>query len=110
MSKVKFEDLQKIFLFRRSGRQVQKLRASPNWDVTVPQLQLRVIRLKMSVSNCEISEMALTILPKLGMELEGDELGTVTEPDFPKKFWIIQKSRKRVFADFAISDGFFLEI
>ena len=38
--------------------------------------------------------------------LEGYELGTVTEPDFPKNFWIIQKSRKRVFADFAISDGF----
>ena len=50
---------------------------------------------------------ALRILPKLGMKLEGDELGTVTEPDFPGKFWIIQKSRKRVFADFAISDGFF---
>ena len=49
---------------------------------------------------------ALRILPKLGMELEGDELGTVTEPDFPKKFWIIQKSGKRFFADFAILDGF----
>ena len=29
---------------------------------------------------------ALRILPKLGMELEGDELGTVTEPVFPEKF------------------------
>ena len=26
---------------------------------------------------------ALRILPKLGMKLEGDELGTVAEPDFP---------------------------
>ena len=26
---------------------------------------------------------ALRILPKLGMKLEGDELGTVTEPVFP---------------------------
>ena len=59
------------------------------------------------VRDTEISVTALRILPKLGMKLEGDELGTVTEPDFPGKFWIIQKSRKRVFADFAISDGFF---
>ena len=55
----------------------------------------------------EISVTALRIFLKLGQKLEGDELGTVAEPDFPKKFWIIQKSRKRVFADFAISDGFF---
>ena len=44
---------------------------------------------------------------KLGTKLKDNKGTKVTEPDFPKKFWIIQKSRKRVFADFAISDGFF---
>ena len=56
MSKVKFEDLQKIFLFRRSGRQVQKLRASPNWDVTV-----------LNVSWGQASNSQLQLRSGLGM-------------------------------------------
>ena len=44
----------------------------------------------------EISVTALRIFLIFGQKLEGDRLGTVTEPDFPKKFWIIQKSRKHV--------------
>ena len=35
---------------------------------------------------------ALRILPKLGMKLEGDELGTVAEPDFPGKILLINYS------------------
>ena len=43
---------------------------------------------------------------KLGTMLDIDKQKKVREQDYPKNFWIIQKSRKRVFADFAISDGF----
>ena len=32
------------------------------------------------------------ILPKLGMKLEGDELGTLAEPDFPGKLLLINYS------------------
>ena len=73
MSKVKFEDLQKIFLFRRSGRQVQKLRASPNWDVTVLHFS-GAIAPKNSVcvrpSVQKLQRTALRISTKLGSKLE----------------------------------------
>jgi len=34
------------------------------------------------------------IFLKLGMMLDIDKLRKVTKPDYPKKFWIIQKVRK----------------
>ena len=40
---------------------------------------------------------ALRILIKLGQKLEGVKQGTVTGPDFPKKFLLINYAQKRVF-------------
>ena len=53
----------------------------------------------------QISVTALRILPKLDIMLEGDELGTVAEPDFPGKILLINYSWKQVLAFF----GHFLE-
>ena len=57
----------------------------------------------------KLEETALRIFLKLCTMIDIDKLWVVTEPDFPKKFWIIQNSQKSIFADFAISDGFFEE-
>ena len=38
--------------------------------------------------------MALTIFLKLGMVVKIDANEKVTKPDYPKKFWIIQKVQK----------------
>ena len=38
------------------------------------------------VSHHEIRRTALRIFPKLGMKSEGDNVRTVTRPDFPGKF------------------------
>ena len=40
------------------------------------------------------------------MKLEDNKNRKLTRPDFPGKIRIIQKSRKRVFADFATLNGF----
>ena len=40
------------------------------------------------------SETAQTIFMKLCMMLDIDKRKKVTKPDYPKKFWIIQKVRK----------------
>ena len=40
------------------------------------------------------SETALTIFMKLCMMLYIDKRKKVTKPDYPKKFWIIQKVQK----------------
>ena len=44
------------------------------------------------VSQLQIRITALRILTKLGQKSKGDELGTVTRPDFPRKIYLINYS------------------
>ena len=46
------------------------------------------------ISDPFFSETALTIFMKLCTMLDNDKRKKVTKPDYPKKFWIIQKVQK----------------
>ena len=50
---------------------------------------------------------ALRILAKLGQKSKGDELGTVTRPDFPRKFYLTNYSWKQVLALLLVCKHFF---
>ena len=44
-----------------------------------------------------ISKTAVTILMKLGMDLQNEKVKKVTEPDFSKKFFFLRNLRKTDF-------------
>ena len=55
---------------------------------------LLFIYLFIIISDPFFSETALTIFMKLCTMLDDDKRKKVTKPDYPKKFWIIQKVQK----------------
>ena len=62
-------DVEHVPLARYSGGQASNSQCCPSF-----------------VSYHEIRRTALRIFPKLGMKSEGDNVRTVTRPDFPGKF------------------------
>ena len=77
--------------------------AGPSGRYSSPLQWRSGLGMSVSPSVCyhEIRRTALRILAKLGQKSKGDELGTVTRPDFPGKILLINYSWKQVLAIFS---------
>ena len=62
------------------------------WALRPAAVEVRPGNVRVCVSLGEIRRTALRILAKLGQKSKGDELGTVTRPDFPGKILLINYS------------------